>query len=266
MVSSKLIKSQIDCSHAHGASINGQKTGTFGDGAGWSIQGDKVLSGGEGGVSLTPHPEIFYRQLLHGHYNKRCKAEIPKGHPLQDFAVTGSGLKNRAHPLAITIAHNQLQKLPAILDHKSKSAAHFIKTLSSVPFLKAPVVEDGVQPAWYALIFRFDPSKAPPGVTRERYVEEVMARGMKFIDIPGSTRPLFDEALYRRPWEVLAHVYEPNAYAADWKAEDFPGANAFHASVIKLPVWAYEDDWDTVEACAQVMLDVANDFLQKPLN
>lgn len=40
----------IDCSHAHGASINGQKTRTFGDGAAWWIQGDKVLSGGEGGL------------------------------------------------------------------------------------------------------------------------------------------------------------------------------------------------------------------------
>lgn len=45
----------IDCSHAHGASINGKKVGTFGDGAAWSIQGDKVVSGGEGGVSLTPN-------------------------------------------------------------------------------------------------------------------------------------------------------------------------------------------------------------------
>lgn len=93
------IHALIDCSHSHGASINGKKTGTFGDGAAWSIQGDKVLSGGEGGVSLTPYSEVYYRQLLHGHYNKRCKSEIPKDHPLQDFSITGAGLKNRAHPL-----------------------------------------------------------------------------------------------------------------------------------------------------------------------
>jgi dTDP-4-amino-4,6-dideoxygalactose transaminase len=225
-----------------------------------------VLSGGEGGVSLTPHSEVFYRQLLHGHYNKRCKAEIPKNHALQDFAVTGAGLKNRAHPLAIAIAYNQLQKLPAIIDGKSRCAAHFIKTLAPIPFLKAPAVEMGVQPAWYALIFRFDETKVSPGLTRELYVREVMARGMKHIDIPNSTRPLYDEALYKRPWEILPHVYAPNAYTAQWRASDFPGAVAFHSSVIKLPVWAYEDDWEAVESCAQIMLNVANDFMNSALN
>ncbi|KAJ9190814.1 hypothetical protein DTO164E3_9162 [Paecilomyces variotii] len=255
-----------DCSHAHGASINGKKIGTFGDGAAWSIQGDKVLSGGEGGVSLTPHPEVYYRQLIHGHYNKRCKAEIPKDHPLQDFAVTGAGLKNRAHPLAISIANNQLEKLPIILERKSQCAAHFIDALAQIPFLKAPVLEPGAKSAWYALIFRFDEAQAPAGLTREIYVREVMARGMKHIDIPGSTKPLYDEALYRRPWEILGHLYSPDAYVAEWRAADFPGAVAFHSKVIKLPVWAYEEDWDTVEMCAQVMLDVAQDFMKTPLN
>ncbi|KAJ5837841.1 uncharacterized protein N7525_003029 [Penicillium rubens] len=168
-----------DCSHAHGASINGKKVGTFGDGAAWSIQGDKVL--------------------LHGHYNKRCKSEIPKDHPLQDFAVTGAGLKNRAHPLAIAVAHNQLKILPKILDRKSQCAAHFIETLASIPFLKAPVLESGAKSAWYALIFRFDGSQAPTGWTRELYVQKFIARGMKHIYIPNSTKPLYDEALYRRP-------------------------------------------------------------------
>jgi perosamine synthetase len=31
-----------DCSHAHGASINGKCVGTFGDGAAWSLQGQKI--------------------------------------------------------------------------------------------------------------------------------------------------------------------------------------------------------------------------------
>jgi len=66
-----LIHFSGDCSHAHGASINGKIVGTFGDGAAWSIQGDKVISGGEGGVTLTRNPEFYYRQLIFGHYNKR---------------------------------------------------------------------------------------------------------------------------------------------------------------------------------------------------
>ena len=39
-----------DCSHAHGASFGGQKVGTFGTAAAWSLQGQKIISGGEGGI------------------------------------------------------------------------------------------------------------------------------------------------------------------------------------------------------------------------
>ncbi len=53
-----------DCSHAHGARINGQVVGTFGDGAAWSLQGQKVISGGEGGISLTKHRDFHTKQLL----------------------------------------------------------------------------------------------------------------------------------------------------------------------------------------------------------
>lgn len=40
----------------------------------------------------------------------------------------------------------------------------------------------------------------------------------------------------------------------------FTGAVAFPSSITNLPVWAYEDYWDTVEASARIMLGVANDM------
>ena len=81
-----------DCSHAHGASFQGRKTGSFGDAAAWSLQGQKIISGGEGGILLTKHKDIFSRALLQGHYNKRCKQEISQDDPLFQFALTGLGL------------------------------------------------------------------------------------------------------------------------------------------------------------------------------
>jgi hypothetical protein len=55
-------------------------------------------------------------------------------------------------------------------------------------------------------------------------------------------------------------------YAGEWKAADFPGAVTFHSQVIKLPVWAYEEDWATVKACARAMLAVARECIKTPLN
>lgn len=47
-----------DCSHAHGAEFDGQKVGTFGDAAAWSLQGQKTVTGGEGAILLTDDEEI----------------------------------------------------------------------------------------------------------------------------------------------------------------------------------------------------------------
>ncbi|WP_198042086.1 hypothetical protein [Kitasatospora azatica] len=66
------------------------------------------LSGGEGGFVLTDD-DTYHRVITLAHFDKRAKTEIPEGHPLARYAVTGAGLKLRIHPLAI--AHDQLARL-----------------------------------------------------------------------------------------------------------------------------------------------------------
>lgn len=197
-----------DCSHAHGAMFKGQPVGTFGDGAAWSLQGQKIVTGGEGGITLTMHADFHYRQLIFGHYNKRCKLEIPADHPLHRFALTGAGLKNRAHPLAIAIALNQLRRLPAFHAWKSKYATQLIVKLSPIHFLELPVldVDNGTEPAWYAFTMLFKVAKAPARLTREIFVEQLRSRGLSDVDIPHSTGLLHLEPLYRRPQELLPNI------------------------------------------------------------
>jgi len=108
-----------DCSHAHGAQYKRKVVGSFGDLAVWSLQGAKIVSGGEGGILLTNNKEFYYKALLLGHYNKRCLQEIPQTHPLSKYAVTGMGLKYRAHPLAIAIAFELFRNLNRYLSIKA---------------------------------------------------------------------------------------------------------------------------------------------------
>lgn len=65
-----------DCSHAHGGSYKGKKLGEWGDVAAFSLQGNKIITGGEGGILITNDKSIYDRAVLLGHYNKRCKKEI----------------------------------------------------------------------------------------------------------------------------------------------------------------------------------------------
>lgn len=107
-----------DYSQAHGARYKGKLVETFGDIAAWSLQSPKNVSGGEGGILLTDNEEFYYRTLLLGHYNKRCKQEILKNHPLYKYATTGMGLKYRTHPLAVVIAYRVFKKLEKCLKVK----------------------------------------------------------------------------------------------------------------------------------------------------
>ena len=250
-----------DCSHAHGALVDGQPVGTFGDGAAWSLQGQKVVSGGEGGIVLTKHQDFHYRQLIWGHYNKRCSVEIPMDHPLRGYSATGAGLKNRAHPLAVAIALNQLRKLPDFLKTKRKFAARLRAGLGSIAFLEVPDVSSFrnvlIEPAWYAFIIRFKLEKAPCGLTRDVFVKELLERGLVDVDIPHSTRPLHRQPLFTNPASILPHLHPRDDYVDLNVNRTFPLAETFYNEILKLPVWAFEDDRKTADHYIETIVSVS---------
>ena len=85
-----------DCSHAHGATINGRKVGTFGTAACFSLEGHKPIVAGEGGALVTWSREVYERALMLGHFGKRVKEEVAAPE-LRPFVQTGFGQKYRMH-------------------------------------------------------------------------------------------------------------------------------------------------------------------------
>ena len=232
-----------DCSHAHGAEYKNKKIGTFGDAAAWSLQGQKIVTGGEGGILLTNNKKIYERALLQGHYNKRCKDDIDKNSELFEYAITGFGLKLRAHPLAISMANYQFTFLDKWLEIKNKYAKRFISELSKYPFLKQPLYTDK-QPSWYAYVMQFE-EEFSNGVSIDNFVKALHSIGLKEVDRPNSTRPLNKFPLFAKTQNAVSRLYKTPAYE---KIEDFPIAYKFYNNAIKIPMWAYEDEEWIVEA------------------
>lgn len=48
-----------DCAHAHGASWNGRRAGTWGDAGAWSFYATKTATTGEGGMLVSRDPELL---------------------------------------------------------------------------------------------------------------------------------------------------------------------------------------------------------------
>lgn len=221
-----------DCSHAHGAIYNGKKVGTFGDISVFSLQGQKTLTGGEGGFLLTSSDDLYHRAVLFGHYNKRCLQEIPSNSPLYQYGITGMGLKLRIHPLAAAIANEQMDHLDEILENRRKIASKMIEAFGNFAGIEPPAVNLLAEPTWYAMVFQFDGEKLN-GLSLNRLYEALKAEGCKEFDLPTSTRPLNLLPLFQNP-SLLFPKYEG---CISYKPGDFPVAESFYKKALKLPVW-----------------------------
>ncbi|MGH2640044.1 MAG: DegT/DnrJ/EryC1/StrS family aminotransferase, partial [Rhabdochlamydiaceae bacterium] len=220
-----------DFSHAHGAEISDKKVGTFGDVSAASLQAQKILNGGEGGVLLTNNEEIYYKAILLGHYNKRALQEIPESHPLRKYAMSGTGLKLRIHPLAAAIVNQQFDHLDDWLRQKRQFASYLGKRLGSIPGIEVPKFDARKSPSWYAYLFHYNGEELG-NLPISRFYEALKAEGGKEFDRPNSTCPLNYLPLFQDPTAVYPD------YKISYKKGDFPAAESFHETSIKMPVWA----------------------------
>jgi dTDP-4-amino-4,6-dideoxygalactose transaminase len=252
-----------DCSHAHGAKYKNKLVGTWGDAAAWSLQGQKIITGGEGGILLTDNKEIYYRSLLFGHYNKRCFQEIPKNHPLAAYSMTGMGLKLRSHPLAVTIASELFKHLGEILKYKSKYADFWSRELRGVRGIRAPKIPVGAKPSWYAYVLQYK-SEELGGLPIEKFYEALRAEGCAEADMPNSTCPLNLLQLFQAPGKLFPEYRNKVKY----KPGDFPVAENFYHSAIKLPVWTAQEDFPFVKGYVKAIIKVCEHYkeLQKEKN
>jgi perosamine synthetase len=244
-----------DASHAHGATYGGRKVGSFGAASAFSLNGPKPLSAGEGGFLATNDDEIYYRALLHGHYNKRCRNEIPDDHPLRAYATTGMGLKFRIHPLAAAIALEQLRHLEEYLSGRAAMAAHMLKQLSGIPGIDVPDWYDEDRAAWYGFPLLFRPDDLD-GLPVESFYNALKAEGCIEVDQPGSTCPLNLHPLFQDP----SPLFPAYADKISYQPGDFPVAERVHHNTIKLPVWHRPEDRTLVDQYIAAITKVSTHY------
>ncbi len=97
-----------DCAHAHGASWNGRKAGSYGDVGVYSLYATKTISTGEGGVLVSRRPEVIeYAQDFRNY-----------GKPSYEVA----GLNFRMSEFTAALGLVQIERLPEIVAWKNEVA------------------------------------------------------------------------------------------------------------------------------------------------
>ncbi len=98
-----------DCAHAHGASWDGRKAGTWGDVGVYSLYATKTISTGEGGVLVSRRPEVVEHARSFRNYGK----------PTHDV----QGLNFRMNEFTAALGLVQIERLPEIVEWKNAIAS-----------------------------------------------------------------------------------------------------------------------------------------------
>lgn len=159
-----------DCSHVHGATINGQKVGSWGDVGAFSLQGYKAVSAGEGGIAVTNSETHYYRLSLFGHFGRNKKAIEKTGY--RELLPTGIGTKRRANPFGICLAAVDLKFLSRKNALKRQAIQSLERTLENMEEIQLieqlPSAERGGFFPAYPVIVR-------PGFDKEQVREKLTA-------------------------------------------------------------------------------------------
>jgi len=76
-----------DCAHAHGASWNGRRAGTWGDAGIWSFAATKTISTGEGGMLVSPHDDLVDFAQRFRDYGKPDYAQPGLNYRMNEFTA-----------------------------------------------------------------------------------------------------------------------------------------------------------------------------------
>ena len=164
-----------DAAHAHGASMQGKKMGTWGDLAIFSFQASKALPAVEGGMGMY-HSRLHYeRAAAFGEYS--LPEKLPAESPVHRYAGTGFGQKYRMHPFAAAVGRMQLRTLDATSAQVENNVRRLNNSLIQLTGLCEPHCRSDQKRAYYYRnMLLLDSAKA--GFSRDALVKALQAEGV----------------------------------------------------------------------------------------
>jgi dTDP-4-amino-4,6-dideoxygalactose transaminase len=199
LVRGRDIKVIEDCAQAHGAEIDGQSVGSFGDAAAFSFCQDKIIStGGEGGL-LTVRDESAWAWAwsYKDHGKDFAKSRIAGGdRGMFRWLHERVGTNWRLTGPQAAIGRVQLNKLDSWHAARTRNAGLWADALSRVRGLRVPLpAGNSLRHAFYKLYFYIDRgSDAEAADLRSRILEAATAEGLRIFS--GSCSEIYLEKAF----------------------------------------------------------------------
>lgn len=221
-----------DASHAHGAAWRGQPCGSLGDIAVFSMQGDKLVPAGEGGMFLCRDYEYFERAACLGDIARIIELETPA----RRFAATGMGVKTRISPLSAAIARSQLARLEERNRRRNANLDYLSRRLEELGF-HCFLPPDHIERVYFEFIIQHDRARVP--LPTDLLIRALQAEGCH-VRQPRypmlHQQPFFTEGRFREILRLPAGMPIP-----EYRAEDLPRTTSGNETLIKLPTFPSAD-------------------------
>ena len=212
-----------DCSHALGAKYGECNVGTFGDVACFSLQANKVVCAGEGGILLTSCRDVFERAVAASGLRSRILDSVHG--PLREYWETGTALKTKMHPLGAAIALDFLDRSEELNAARKAAALAMDAGLVGVTGLCVPAKTEDYGGRVY---YTYKPTLSGLLIgSRDRIVERLIMRGLRMAR--SDMRPLNRTAFFNQKVDVQ---FDANTN----QESKFPGADRYYRSVLSLPL------------------------------
>jgi len=188
------IKVIEDCAQAHGAKYKDQYVGTIGDIGVFSLNVNKTIQTGEGGVCVTNDKDLHYRlSLIRNH------GEAVVGAAKYENITNIAGFNYRMTELQASVSRVELSKLNNLNDHRLELVQQLNAGLKEFDFLVILENRKDCHSTYYVYPLRILPEVA--GIKRGKFIEAVNAEGIEFFQ--GYVKPLYSQPVYQKK-----HLYK----------------------------------------------------------
>jgi dTDP-4-amino-4,6-dideoxygalactose transaminase len=246
-----------DGSQAHGALHAGRKVGTFGDAAGFSCMGGKLLATAEAGYMVTPNEDVYWKAALCAQHMGRSPEP---GFPHDRFGryVDSLVYTYRLSPLVAAMLTAQVQKIDPENAGRRESVRLFRDAMAGVRVVSFPQYADGDSPAYHMLTMNFEPEHA--GVSKSAFLQAVHAEGVgcfQYVPSPIPTWPRLHWQTYDGPKVMWAEPLRQSGI--DYRAVEVPNC-------VRKIGRSVEMGWNYIEPSEEKMHQLASAFAKVEAN
>jgi dTDP-4-amino-4,6-dideoxygalactose transaminase len=159
-----------DACQAHGAMNKGRKAGTMGDCAAFSLNQNKCLSSGEGGIFVTDNEEIFKGASKLWSFGETARPEESR-----DYHAYALGWMYRNNEITAAFARAQLAKYPEYFRMLRANGEYLQENLNGIKGLIQPYEPEDCTHNWYNYNLRLDFDALGVSEDKERFRDAVCA-------------------------------------------------------------------------------------------